>query len=408
MSIQTADRLLEHIAETIELPASGYETAKRRYEDLSDWFGRQESLCAQYGPHIYPQGSFRLGTVVRPISDDAEYDLDLGCRLTTIISKATHTQKELKTLVGRDLESYRTARRIQQKMEEKHRCWRLVYADDLQFHIDTVPSIPETASGRQLIERAIELSGTSAALARNAAAFTGAITDNRLNNYAVIDPAWRVSNSEGYALWFESRMRLADSLLRERALVMNLHTVDELPAYRWKSPLQRVVQILKRHRDIMFAGNPSSQAISIIITTLAARAYDGERDAGEALRNVLSRMGTFVAEMTPRVANPVNPAEDFADKWADPQYARLKLEENFWRWLRKAQEDFGVFETTADIRVLSEQANRSMGTNFSAGTLGARIGIAGAGGLLRPPAAPSGGLGFPNKPLVPSKPAGFA
>jgi hypothetical protein len=407
MSIQTVDTLLEHVAETIELPESGYETAKRRYEDLSYWFGRSESFCMRYDPHIYPQGSFRLGTVVRPLSDDAEYDLDLGCRLRTGITKTTHTQKELKVLVGRDLEAYRIARRIQQKLEEKHRCWRLVYADDLQFHMDTVPSIPETASGRQLIEKAITLSGTSAALARNVAALTGAMTDNRLRNYAAIDPAWRISNSEGYALWFESRMRLADSLLRERALVMKMHTVDELPAYRWKSPLQRVVQILKRHRDIMFAAGSSSQPISIIITTLAARAYNGERNVGEALRNVLSRMGGFVGNVTPRIANPVNPAEDFADKWADPKYAHLKLEENFWRWLRKAQEDFGVLQTTTDIRVLSEQVNKSMGTNFSANTLGARLGIAGAGGLLRTPATPSG-LGFPSKPLVPSKPAGFA
>ena len=157
MSIQTADTLLEHVAETIELPESGYETAKRRYEDLSDWFGRSDSFCVRYDPHIYPQGSFRLGTVIRPLSDDAEYDLDLGCRLRIGISKTTHTQKELKALVGRDLETYRTARRIQQKLEEKHRCWRLLYLDDLKFHMDTVPSIPENASGRELIERAITL-----------------------------------------------------------------------------------------------------------------------------------------------------------------------------------------------------------------------------------------------------------
>ena len=130
-------------------------------------------------------------------------------------------------------------------------------------------------------------------------------------------------------------------------------------------------------------------------------------NVGEALRSILSRMGDFVGRVTPRVANPVNPAEDFADKWADPKYTHLKLEENFWRWLRKAQEDFGVLQTTMDIRVLSEQVNKSMGTNFSANTLGATLGIAGAGGLLRTPVTPSG-LGFPNKPLVPSKPAGFA
>jgi hypothetical protein len=407
MSLQTQDTLIEHIAETIELPESGYETAKRRYDDLSDWFGRPESFCARYSPHIYPQGSFRLGTVIRPISDDAEYDLDLGCRLRIGISKATHTQKELKTLVGWDLEAYRTARRIQQKLEELHRCWRLAYADDLQFHMDAVPSIPETASSRLLLETAITLSGTPAALARNVAALAGAITDNRLPNYAVIDPAWRISNAEGYALWFESRMRLAESLLRHRALALQMRTIDELPVYRWKTPLQRVVQVLKRHRDTMFIHAPASQPISIILTTLAARAYTGEQNVSEALRGVLTRMGDFIGKVTPRVANPVNPAEDFADKWADPRYAHLKLEEAFWRWLRRAQEDFAALQTMTDVRVLSEHVNRGMRTNFSANTLAARLGIAGAGGLLRPPATPSGPV-FPNKPLVPSKPAGFA
>lgn len=42
-----------------------------------------------------------------------------------------------------------------------------------------------------------------------------------------------------------------------------------------ESILQRIVQILKRHRDIMFNGD-EDKPISIIITTLASRAYRGE------------------------------------------------------------------------------------------------------------------------------------
>jgi hypothetical protein len=407
MNSQTADKAIEYIAESIEIPEGGYETAKRRYEDLSEWFGRPESVSSRFSPHIYPQGSFRLGTVVRPISNAAEYDLDLGCRLQAGISKTSHTQKQLKELVGIDLQAYRTARRIQEKLEEKPRCWRLAYADTLQFHMDTVPSIPENELRRQLIEKSLTLAGTQVALAKHVAALTGAITDNRSQNYAAIDPNWRISNSEGYALWFESRMKLAESVLQERALAMKMHKVDELPAYRWKSPLQRVVQILKRHRDIMFAASPGSQPISVIITTLSARAYNGERSIGQALRSVLSQMAVFVNETVPRIPNPVNPAEDFADKWADSAYRHLRLEESFWRWLQQAQSDFGAFESAGDLRSLTEHINKSIGTRFSLNDLGAKLGIVTTGGLLRSAEAPAG-LGFPNKPLVPSKPAGFA
>ena len=60
-----------------------------------------------------------------------------------------------------------------------------------------------------------------------------------------------------------------------------------MPAYKEKkSPLQRVVQILKRHRDLMFNGD-ESKPISIIITTLAARAYNKETDVLDALVNVV-------------------------------------------------------------------------------------------------------------------------
>src|SRR6187402_660979 len=111
---------LAEILESIDVPDSAYEKAEARYRDVGEWFGRTDARCAQFDPHIHPQGSFRLGTVVRPLKEDEEYDLDISCRLTRGVSKANCTQQQLKALVGADLEDYRRARRIQSGVKEKH------------------------------------------------------------------------------------------------------------------------------------------------------------------------------------------------------------------------------------------------------------------------------------------------
>ena len=92
-------------------------------------------------------------------------------------------------------------------------------------------------------------------LAQHVVQFAGAITDRRSPFYDAISRNWKVSNSEGYALWFESRMKLARELMEMRAFSAKAGKIDDLPARQWKSPLQQAVQILKRHRDVMFAQN---------------------------------------------------------------------------------------------------------------------------------------------------------
>jgi hypothetical protein len=78
----------------------------------------------------------------------------------------------------------------------------------------------------------------------------------------------------------------------------------------------------------MFRDNPDLAPISMIITNLAARAYEGETDIGVALWNIVEKMPTFIRPTWPRVPNPADPAEDYADKWAqNPQ-----LEKSFWDW----------------------------------------------------------------------------
>lgn len=376
MSDRNTRSIIEEILLSLDIPESAYEKAEARYKDLGDWFDRDESKCSPFSPHIYPQGSFRLGTVVRPLHGRIEYDLDLGCRLREGITKYSHTQKQLKTLVGIDLEAYRLARRIESALEEKNRCWRLPYKDEMSFHIDSVPSIPEDDAIKASLRESMIKFGAVKSLAERVTSLAGAITDKRAPDYSQISPHWKVSNSEGFALWFESRVKFASGLLEEQALMAKSAKVDDLPTRKGKSPLQQAVQILKRHRDVMYEEDFESAPISVVITTLSASAYQGEADAASAVERILTDMHLYVRRTSPRVPNPVNPAEDFADKWHDPQYAHLNLEENFWSWLETARNDFKIISQGREVTYLDEQIHAKLAARIDKNRLQEKLGIA--------------------------------
>ncbi len=361
--------LLEHMTELLELPDSAYQKAKKRYDDMGKWLGRDESLCKSNDPHIFPQGSFRLGTAIRPLDDKEEYDLDLVCKLEEGIAKATHTQEALKNLVGHEIETYREARGIKSPLEEKHRCWRLEYQDDLSFHLDIVPCIPADEIRRQLILESMRKSGENELISGSASQLTLSITDNRHQGYKKICEDWHISNPEGYAKWFESRMNQIQQIDLKKA------QVDDVPLFKMKTPLQRSVQLLKRHRDQMFKGYDDIKPISIIITTLAARAYAGKADVESALRTILSQMGNFVNSGSPRIPNPVDPDEDFADKWPTQDGKTLRLEQNFWNWLKQAQIDFDLIGSSDDMDFVKKQAEQKFSVRVNSAELMKQLGL---------------------------------
>ena len=373
----TTNSALSVISESIEIPDSAYDRAESRYNDLGEWLGRPESTVQDYDPEVFPQGSFLLGTVTRPSNDDGEYDLDLAVKLRRGVSKTTHTQQELKLMVGEELERYRQARGIEEALDEKRRCWRLQYQDDLSFHLDVVPCIPEDERRRKMIKEAMTAADAAEDLADEVANLTVSITDTKRPNYDAICLDWNVSNPQGYGVWFASRVRLA-----ERTVLMaeKRAEVEELPTYKLKAPLQRCVQILKLHRDIMFENDPDRAPISIITTTLAARAYQGQEDVGEALLHIVNTMGDHVNSHTPRVPNPVNPDEDFSDKWDTEEGRALGLKENFWRWLNQAQADFERMAKTRDADNLVKLAEKSLGVHLDTTSLREQLGQSAAAG----------------------------
>jgi len=241
--------------------------------------------------------------------------------------------------------------------------------------MDTLPSLPEMESIRRILQARMKQAGVADQLASDVAELALAITDNTLPEYRVRTEHWPISNPEGYAIWFESRMRLARHLLETRAIQAKVAKVDDLPVYKWKTPLQLVIHILKRHRDVVFEQDQERKPISIIITTLAAKAYNGESDLSLATEQILSNMEMEINSTQPRVPNPVNPIEDFADKWEKPEGRRLHLKENFFRWLAHAKADIQKILTSSDKGFIREQAIEAFGITLDETILGAIIGL---------------------------------
>lgn len=369
--------VLAKLLEKIELPESAYKKAEKRYQDIGEWLQRENSSCAKFEPHVSPQGSFRLGTAIKPENGE-EYDLDMSCNLRQRLTKENVTQKQLKALVGNELEQYRLARNIKEDLSEKKRCWRLEYADDLSFHLDIVPGIPENEPVRKILKaRMINASLLSEDIASDVSRLAVSITDNTDPGYGIIKNEWKISNPEGYARWFESRMRTAATYLNEREMIFKA-SIDTLPYYQWKTPLQSSVQLLKRHRDTMFEGKEDSKPISIIITTLAARAYRGEGDLVSALSNILNSMEKRIQPNLPLVPNPVNPEEDFADKWYSKGHAHLKLRENFIRWLFQAKADFAAICSKENSQLILEAADRGFAISLDKTAIEQALGLSAA------------------------------
>ena len=320
-------KILEKIAENLDITTTQYEEAKSKYEAVGKWLEDDLSPLKRFRPKISPQGSFRLGTVIKPLFEHEEYDVDLTCKLHIV--KNSITQQLLKKMVGNRLKENENYKRM--LGPEKRRCWRLHYAEDTQFHLDIVPSIPDD----QIVIKLLESKSVPSNIAQHALC----ITDKETWNY---DRDFPKSNPEGYAIWFTNQMK-QEFEKKKQLLAEGLKMkMDEIPEYKIKTTLQRVVQLLKRHRDIRYQKD-EDKPISIILTTLAAKVYNNETDIYEALKNILSKMDSAIEkdiEGNFQIKNPVNPDENFADKWNKNE----RKAELFFEWLEVAKKDFNSLD----------------------------------------------------------------
>ena len=336
-------QFLASLTDQLDIPDSLFQKAEARYHAVADWLARKESGVADRDCRIYPQGSFLLGTVVKPVTDDDQYDIDLVCEVEG--SKSEWSQADLKALIGAEIKAYATANSMNSPAPEGRRCWTPEYAEGAQFHMDILPALPQD-DGTKLSLRALSVDGDQADLAI-------AITDNTEVNYRRRSNDWPQSNPQGFAKWFRERGR-------PRVLKFAEAQIAQVPHHRQRTVLQRVVQVLKRHRDLMFAECDADLApISVIISTLAARAYQGDEDLVEA---VVAVTGHLVQSIVKEggiwlVRNPVNPEENFADKWAD----HPERKDAFFAWANQVRADFAQLAGDQDVRAFSETLRPALG-----------------------------------------------
>jgi hypothetical protein len=364
------NRLLDQLIETsiadFDIPFEVYERAVERYEALGDWLSDHWDEQLTNGV-IYAQGSMRLGTMVRPVTDGAEYDVDLVCRRD--IAKESTTQKELKADVGNGVAAFvATQPEGEPRLSQGKRCWTLDYPAE-PFHMDVLPAIrDEEAPPNGIL-----------------------LTDRELFH-------WQQSNPVDYSAWFYAQMKR--EYAETRTVLAKQMDVEDVPVWYVKTTLQRTVQALKRHRDLYFADEPENRPASIIITTLAARAYTGKGPLYEVLLNVTKEMPTLVEYRSGVwwVPNPVQPLENFADRWR----GKPDCAERFFTWMTQAQVDFAsIGEEPGVDRVLTKVAKsfgegpaRRTGVKYGiqlrdardTGQLGmaARTGTLGAAATTRP------------------------
>ena len=290
--------ILDRTAQALDITPELYERVERAHEEVGEWLGGIDSPLRPYDLTVYPHGSFRLGTVIRPLTDEDYCDIDTVCRLE--VAKEGVTRHDLKKMVGDRLKQSPKYKRI---VEECRTCWTLRF--DRHFRMDVLPAIPNPEYPPDGI----------------------LITDKE-------GTRWLHSNPIAFAEWFKYRMRVE----QQRLILASRANVEQIPEWQLKTSLQRAVQLLKRHRDIRFEiEDQELKPLSILITTLAAHAYDNQADLFEAMDKIAHTMRDHIEQNCGEyfVENPANPGENFASSWnEEPRKA-----DAFFEWLDVLESD---------------------------------------------------------------------
>ena len=340
----------------------GLDISQSLYVKAIEHYKAVASFLQEHGieSDIYPQGSYSLGTVVRPYKGDeqAAYDLDAICEIK--INKNDTTPETVKKMVGKALMSDGTYRGMLQ--QEWDKCWTLEYADvnGVGFSVDIVPAVAEN-------ESSLMTSLSNGVVDPMALQSQIAITHKNENDLYT----WQASNPKAFQNWFKKinepflmyqKQRLTKSL-RRGMYECNESSVEHIPEKQEHSSLQRVIQITKYHADVYYTkGNiKKHKSASIIVTTLIAllaQEADPSLDIFPLLTYIVEQLEIYGENLILEEAifvkryenknvikrvggqwilkNPLNPSENLVDSWnQDPSKATY-----FFQWIRALKEDY--------------------------------------------------------------------
>lgn len=274
--------LLVAICEKLQLQPRLYELAEERYHVIADTIEKATAFN-DTELRIYPQGSFRLKTTVKPLKGN-EYDLDFVAELP---KEAMMTPRQL---YDRIYDILSTDGVHNDMVERKTRCIRVNYAND--FHIDIMPG--------KAIDRA-----TSEIV----------VPDRELDRW------YHHSNPIGYAEWFENQARthIISTIFESRKISASAEPIEEQEITARLEPLRRATQLIKRYRDIYCDRYGAAPVRSIVLCTLMGQitsTYSGELQILNDFCRYVKELAKSAQGKPFRVKNPVV-NEILTEKWEE-------------------------------------------------------------------------------------------
>ena len=339
---------IEDLIHKLDLTPAMYKNAVEKYEELKRTIKSiDESIT------FYPQGSFVLGTTVRPYRDQRErnYDLDAICLFNIIATEGK--QKDVRNRLETVLENSQ----YQSKLNFDDRCITVEYADygSIGFSIDVAPS----AIATDITKQEMIIKGCPVQYVDTAIEVAEVKKDS--------SDKWISSNPQAYYKWFEEINRPfteENKIQRLKKVYENnkflYSSLEDVPEYYNKSSLQMAIQLLKRARDVHFSKlgkqkeelKPISAIIStIVLDTAKNNLIPYTEDVLDVIEIVINELKTYAkyqeisednfksiyaskVTISKRgskweMFNPVNPKDNLVDMWnVHPESAKL-----FFDWI---------------------------------------------------------------------------
>lgn len=382
----TAERKKDilNLVSKLDITPTMFKKAEEKYTNLAGFLA-ERGVDADF----YPQGSFALGTVVRPISKnpDAAYDLDAICQI-----KAARGEISPSTLWRTVQSALESSEVYRSRLIVNDRCLTIQYADigEYGFSIDIVPAANEDEYKKE------ELRSQSA---------YPSLMETAIAIPEKLDTTWRwiTNNPKGYRAWFERiNAPFAEFSKREyRMALFENHrdvyaSVEEIPKGMERSSVQRVIQILKYHRDVYYEKRKDGddiKPISAILNTFVAsvaRELPPSMTVFELLDHVTAELATYAQhqgldESTFRkkhtgkniiqkinglwvMTNPANPQDNLADAWN----TNKNIPFMFFQWAGEVRKDLlqsldldeSAFRTSIENAFGSARVQKAWGNRY--------------------------------------------
>ena len=92
------NNLFLSVAKNLDITEKQFNNLKTSYNAVGKYL-EDDPTFKDYHPVVTPQGSLRLGTIIQPITEDGDIDVDLVFRI--IGKNPNWTQKHIKLMVGK-------------------------------------------------------------------------------------------------------------------------------------------------------------------------------------------------------------------------------------------------------------------------------------------------------------------